>query len=56
MIKVKLEIILNNSWDEYITDNINEDLLLEDILTTLSDQRSSQEEVDSITIISKHLI
>lgn len=53
MIKVNLEIILNKSWDGYCDNNINEDCLLDDLLTTLQDPIVSQEEILSVTIKSK---
>lgn len=53
MIKVNLEIILNKSWDGYGDNNVNEDCLLEDLLTTLQDPVVSQEEILSVTIKSK---
>lgn len=56
MVKVKLEMVLNNSWDGYCENDINEDILLSDILTTLQDQKLVQEEVVSVTIKSKHII
>lgn len=56
MIKVKLEIILNDSWDDYADPMVNEDSLLQDLLTTLQDQRVTQEEVVSVTIKSKQFI
>lgn len=56
MIKVKLEIVLNESWDGYADKSVSEDTLLLDLLTTLQDQRSLQDEVLSITIKSKQLI
>ena len=56
MVKVKLEIILNSSWDDYSDKNISDDVLLQDLLTTMQDQRVFQEEVLLVTIKSKHLI
>ena len=56
MVKVKLEILLNSSWDGYIDPIVSDDALLQDLLTTLSDQRVTQEEVVSITIKSKQLL
>lgn len=56
MIKVKLEVILNDSWDGYGDKMVSEDALLQDLLITLQDQRTSQEEIVSMTILSKHLI
>lgn len=56
MVKVKLEILLNSSWDGYIDPMVSDNALLQDLLTTLSDQRVTQEEVVSITIKSKQLL
>ena len=57
MVKVVLELVLNDSWDGYVRDNVNNGLLLEDILSTLgSDQKDIQEEVVSATIKSKQII
>ena len=54
MIKVKLEIILNDSWDGYL--DCLDETLVEDLITTIQDQRTLEEEVKSITIKSKHKI
>ena len=56
MIKVNLEFVLNDSWDDYSDKNINEDILLQDLMTTLLDQRVRQEEILSVTIKSKQLL
>ena len=56
MIKVKVEFILNDSWDDYGSKEVNEDILLQDLMTTLLDQRIRQEEIVSVTINSKQLI
>ena len=56
MIKVKIEMVLNDSWDGYIKDGINDDSMLDDLLSTIQDQRNFQEEVLSVTIKSKQLV
>jgi len=56
MIKVKVEFILNDSWDDYSSMEVNEDVLLQDLMTTLLDQKVRQEEIVSVTIKSKQLI
>ena len=56
MIKVKVEFILNDSWDDYSDREVNEDVLLQDLMTTLLDQKVRQEEIVSVTIKSKQLI
>ena len=56
MIKVKLEIILNDSWDGYIDPLVDDNSLIQDLLSTISDQRDFQEEVVSVTIKSKQRI
>lgn len=56
MIKVKLEILLNDSWNDYGDKMVSEDTLLQDLLITLQDPRTSQEEIVSVTIKSKQLI
>ena len=56
MIKVKVEFILNDSWDDYSNREVNEDVLLQDLMTTLLDQKVRQEEIVSVTIKSKQLI
>lgn len=56
MIKVKVEFILNDSWDDYSSREVNEDVLLQDLMTTLLDQKVRQEEIVSVTIKSKQLI
>ena len=57
MLKVKLEIILNEDWDNYADPHIIDDnTLLQDVIDTLTDQRAYQEEVVSMTIKSKQCI
>ena len=56
MIKVKIEFILNDSWNDYADRNVNEDVLLQDLMTTLLDQKVRQEEIVAVTIKSKQLI
>ena len=56
MVKVRLEIILNDTWDGYGDKMVSEDTLLQDLLITLQDQRTTQEEIVSVTIKSKQVI
>lgn len=56
MIKVLVKFTLDDSWDDYMDPEILPEDLLQDLLTTLSDQRTSDKEIASITIISKELI
>lgn len=56
MLKVRIEFILDDSWNDYGDIGVNEDVLLEDLMTTLLDQKVRQEEILSITIKSKQLV